>query len=123
MSNRYMQQFIYSFLKMFKKVIAEIPLSAAAAVGTVYAPGIASVTKSGTGQYTVVFQDQYVKYMGAHLQVQAAVPVSIVVQVLSYVPATRTLVFSTLAGATPVDVSAAIVIYMEANFRDSTVAQ
>ncbi len=40
-------------------IAGSIPLSSAAAVGTVAIKGVASVSKTGTGEYTVTLEDEY----------------------------------------------------------------
>lgn len=59
MANRYFTQFFYSFFKKPVMIAGKIPLSSAAAVGTVAIKGVASVTKTGTGEYTVLLSDEY----------------------------------------------------------------
>lgn len=90
-------------------------------VASFYGPGIASCVRSGVGEYTLVFQDKYVKFMGARFQLLAATAVDLVPQIKSFTASTKTLVLNLNAGATPTEVAAAATLYMEADFRDSTV--
>jgi hypothetical protein len=118
MANKYLQQFIWSFLKKFTKVVAEIEIASDGSVSDFYGPGIASVEESDAGEYTIVFNDKFVKFMGAHFTVLAATAVDLVPQVASFDASTKTLVVNLNTGATPTQVAAALTLYMEANFRD-----
>lgn len=66
MANRYFTQFFYSFFKKPVMIAGKIPLSSAAAVGTVEIKGVASVAKTGTGLYLVTLQDQYFALESIH---------------------------------------------------------
>lgn len=59
MANRYFTQFFYTFFKKPVMIAGKIPLSSAAAVGSVSIKGVASVVKTGTGVYEVTLEDQY----------------------------------------------------------------
>lgn len=59
MANRYFTQFFYSFFKKPVMIAGSIPLSSSAAVGSVAIKGISSVSKTGTGEYTVTLEDEY----------------------------------------------------------------
>lgn len=64
MANRRFTQFMYSLRRMPTLIDLSIPIGASGAVGTVSAPGIASVTKLATGIYRIKLQDNYFSLMG-----------------------------------------------------------
>lgn len=92
-------------------------------VSTSYAPGTYSITRTGVGEYTIVFNDLYVKFMGASFTLLAASAVDLVPQIKSFTPSTKTLVVRLLSAGTPTEVAAAATLYFEANFRDSSVTK
>lgn len=91
-------------------------------VASFYGPAVLSAVRSGVGEYTIVLQDAYVKFMGAHMTMLAATPVNLVPQIKSFTPSTKTLVVNLNSGATPTEVAAVSALYLEMNFRHGNVA-
>lgn len=125
MANRYLQEFLATFVKKPVKIMGYIDLSSTGVptIATGALLGVASVTKSGTGQYTLAIKDTYAQIMGADIQVQAAVPVDLTPQILSASGPGKSLVFSLLTGATPTDVAAAARVFVEITMRNSSVTK
>lgn len=99
-----------------------IPLSAAAAVGTVVGRGF-SCAKSGTGTYTITLEDAYSKLLGAQLTwLEAAASANNVKLVSHDVISAKTVVFKTApnASGTPTDVSAACEIHFSLKLANSS---
>lgn len=120
MANRYFTQFFYSFFKKPVMVAGLIPLSAAAAVGTVAISGVASVVKSGTGLYTVTLQDKYfslVSALGAVIDSAEGVEIGFASVNL---PA-KTIVIQTKVAGVVADVSDACQVSVQFIFNDSSV--
>lgn len=66
--------------------------------------GVASLTRTNTGEYTVTLRDPYMSLVGAHFSVLAATPIDLVPQMETEAVATaKTIVFNMMAGATPTD--------------------
>ena len=120
MANRYFTQFFYSFFKKPVLVAGLIPLSAAAAVGTVAISGVSSVVKSGTGLYTVTLQDKYfslVSALGAVIDSAEGVEIGFSSVNL---PA-KTFVIQTKVAGVLADVTDACQVSIQVIFNDSSV--
>lgn len=120
MSNRYYTQFFYSFFKKPVLLAGKIPLSASAAVGTVAIKGIKSVVKSGTGEYTITFEDKYpsLQYLNAQ-DVDSGE--NLVCHFKSYDPANKTIILVTKVAGTAANVTDACDIYVSFLFNNSSV--
>lgn len=119
-ANRYLTQFFYSFFKKPSLIAGKIPLSSAAAVGTVAIKGITSVAKTGTGEYTITFNDQH--YSLEHL---SAVVVDsaedIVCDFKTYTAASKTIILVTKVAGVAANVTDACDVYVSFLFNDSSV--
>lgn len=83
----------------------------------------ATVTKTGTGQYTVTLADTYNELLACNLTVQAATAVDLVPQVVSQdVSSAKTIVFKLLAAATATDPSAVCRVYVSLKLKNSSVS-
>lgn len=101
-----------------------IPLSAGAVVGTVRGRGVTSVTKSGTGEYTIVLQDAYQQTMRMDAQICSLGNTMIVsAQPKSHVASTKTFVVNTINGSfAPTDTNAACELHVKLELRNSSVS-
>lgn len=59
MASRYFTQFFYSFFKKPVLIAGSISLAANASVSGSSIKGVSSVSKTGTGEYTVTLSDEY----------------------------------------------------------------
>lgn len=118
--NRYLTQFFYSFFKKPTLIAGKIPLSAAAAVGTVDIKGIASVAKSGTGLYTVTFSDKHFSLEALTACVVDSAQ-NIVVDFRTVDLAAKTVIMVTKVAGSAADVSDACDVYVSFLFNDSSV--
>ena len=73
MANRYFTQFFYTPHKMPVMLDMNVAIGATGAVGTLKGPGIASVTRLGTGLYQVKLQDNYNKFFKLDWNLEAPV--------------------------------------------------
>jgi hypothetical protein len=62
MANRSFTQFFYTPHKMPVLLDCNVAIGATGAVGTIKGPGIAAVTRLGTGVYQIQLQDDYYKF-------------------------------------------------------------
>lgn len=124
MANRYFpSQFLYSFTHMPVAIQGTVSLSAAGAVTTSSVVG-GTVTKTGTGQYTLTLADKYNALVSANVTLQAPVPVDLVPQILTTdVTGAKTIVVSLLADAVPTDPAAVCTIHFNVILRNSSVAR
>jgi hypothetical protein len=67
MANRYLKSRLYTFETDLVKIVGTMTVGATGAVGTVKGMGIASVTRTGVGAYTVTLQDSYHMVWGHHI--------------------------------------------------------
>lgn len=66
--------------------------------------GVASVARSGAGEYTITLEDAWIALESANITLQAATAIDLVPQIKSTdVVSAKTIVFSTLAAAVPTD--------------------
>lgn len=118
--NRYLTQFFYSFFKKATLIAGKIPLSSAAAVGTVAIKGIASVSKTGTGLYTITFSDSH--YSLEHLSaVVLDSAEDIVVDFKTLNLASKTVIMVTKIAGSAANVSDACDVYVSFLFNDTSV--
>lgn len=120
MANRYFTQFFFSFFKKPVLVAGLIPLSAAAAVGTVAIKGVESVVKSGTGLYTVTLQDQYVSLASIVGSVIDSAE-DVVIDFASVNLSAKTFVIQTKVAGVLADVTDACQVSLQVIFNDSSV--
>jgi hypothetical protein len=120
MANRYFTQFFYSFFKKPVLIAGKIPLSAAAAVGTVAIKGVASVAKSGTGTYLVTLDDAYNELVAASVVVADSAQ-DLVVDLSTVASNGQTLTLVTKVAGTAADVSDACTIYLSLTLSNSSV--
>lgn len=122
MANRRFFQFLYSKTPMLTALQGSVSISAAAAVSSSNIAG-ATVTKTGTGEYTITLADSYNALISAGFQIQAATAVDLVPQMKSQtVGSTNLIVVNLNAGATPTNPSAALILYIDLFLRNSSVA-
>lgn len=82
----------------------------------------ASVARTGVGEYTVTFEDQFNALMCCNLTVEAATAVDLVPQIKSYSLTDKQIVFRLLAGATATEVAAPMTIHFHSFYRNSSVS-
>lgn len=104
-------------------IAGRIPLSAAAAVGTVVGRGF-SVAKTATGEYTVTLQDAYNELISANFSVMGTGTIVTVPELKSQAVTSRTLIIKTVTRSTgaTADTGVAFDILMSLKLRNSTVA-
>lgn len=122
--NRLFEQFLFSFTKLLTSIHGQIGINASAAVIDSKSIRGATVTKSGTGQYTVTLDQKFNALMEVQLTLQAATAVDLVPQIVSHdVSGAKTIIFKLLAGATATDPSAACTVHFKAFLRNSSVVK
>ena len=104
-------------------IAGRIPLSAAAAVGTVVGRGF-SVVKATTGEYTVTLQDAYNQLISASFTVLGTGTIVTVPELKSQNVGSKTLTIKTVTRSTgaTADTGVAFDIVMTLLLRNSTVA-
>lgn len=119
-ANRYLTQFFYSFFKKPSLVAGKIPLSSAAAVGTVSIKGITSVVKTGTGEYTITFNDSH--FSLEHLSAVALDSTEdLVCDFKTYNASAKTIILVTKVAGSAANVTDACEVYVSFLFNDSSV--
>lgn len=120
MANRYFTQFFYTFFKKPTLLAGKIPLTSAAAVGTVAIKGIKSVVKTGTGEYTITFEDAYpsLHFLAAHDLDSAE---NLVCHFKTYNATAKTIILVTKVAGTAANVTDACEIYVSFLFNNSSV--
>jgi len=82
----------------------------------------ASVTKTGTGEYTITLDETYNALMACNVTLEAATAVDLVPQIKSTdVSGAKTVVINLNAGATPTNPSAVCKIHVSIFMRNSSV--
>jgi len=121
MANKYLQQFFYSRTKKLCAIHGQILIAADASVTSTTIIG-ATVTKTGTGEYTIVLDSSYQALMSLQASLSAAVAVDLVAQFgAADVVTARTIVVRLNTGATPTNPSAVCRINVAILLRDSSV--
>lgn len=64
MANRYLKRTHYAFEQDTVRIWGNVAIGATGAVGTVKGAGVASVTRTGTGAYTITLSDAYHQLLG-----------------------------------------------------------
>lgn len=120
MANRYFRQFLLSQDARAINLAGSISLSAAAAVSSSdFNDLVESVTKSGTGEYTILLKDKYVSLKACNLTPMSSEDLTL--RIKSHdVQSAKTIVLETLVAGTAADVSATAQIFVNIMFKDST---
>jgi hypothetical protein len=122
MANRYLRQFILTQDPKQVLISGNFSLSAAAAVSaTDFNSLVSSVTKTGTGLYTITLSDKYQKLRAAHINVQTTDAGVSLQNVSDDVSGAKTIVIRTVKAGAAADVTAAAKIYVTLILKDSTV--
>lgn len=121
MANRYLTQFFYSFWKKPVLVAGKISLSAAAAVSSFDIPGVATVVKTGTGEYTVTLQDKYVKLISLQLSSSDSTQDLLVDSKSIDVVSAKTFKIITKVAGSPANITAACSVYVNLLASNSSV--
>lgn len=90
MANRTLAQFQYSFEKDLVTIHGQVLIGAAGAVTSYQGGGVSAVTKvaATTGQYDIVLEDKYSKFMGAEFTLALASLVNVASVQVFQAPAT-----------------------------------
>lgn len=126
MANRYFQQFQLSIEKQVVSLFGKVAIgnTGAPTLDTAMSKGIASVSRTDTGDYTITLQDTYYKFLMANFVVlyNGSSNVGQVQLVSEAVNSTKVITITTLdfAGA-PVDPTSGSVLYFELMLRNSSV--
>lgn len=119
MANRYFSQFVLTPTKRQVVLAGKIDLSAAAAVDASNIPHV-TVTKSGTGEYTLTLDDKYVEMRSAQATMLTTEDVQ--ARLKSHdVTSAKTVVIETATAGSPADVTAAAEIHVTLVLKDSSV--
>ena len=113
---------MYAIEKMVFGLYAKANITNTTGVVASYSgQGIASIARSGAGEYTITLQDGWNDLFAANITVVSATPLDLVAQVDNYSLANKTIVFNTLAGAVPTDSTQDIELLIELKFKNSSV--
>lgn len=105
---------------MLTAIHGAIPIKADATVDTFTIPGVASCTRTGTGEYTITLSEKWNALVCPEFSILKAVAQDLVPQVVSQtVTSTKIIVVDLLTGATPTDPTAACTLYMNLFLRNS----
>ena len=89
-------------------------------------PGVSTLTRSGTGEYTITLADKWTALHGAKLQVLAATAIDLVPQIKSEdVAGAKTVVFNMLAAATPTDTANGVTqdVFVELQLKNTSLTR
>lgn len=121
MANRYFSQFFYSLLKKPVFIGGKIALNSSAAVTSFDIDGVASVVKTGTGEYTVTLQDKYNKLVSIQgSNVDSAQDLAIAFTSID-VTSTKTFKVITKVAGTAANITDACDIYLDLILSNSSV--
>jgi hypothetical protein len=121
MANRYLTQFFYSLWKKPVLVSGKISLSAAAAVSSFDIPGVATVAKTGTGEYTVTLQDKYCKLISLQLSASDSTQDLLVDSKSIDVVSAKTFKIITKVAGSAANITAACTVYVNLLASNSSV--
>lgn len=122
MANRYMDQFLYSFIKKPTVISGVISLSAAGAVlAASNIPGAASIVKSGTGIYTITLRDKWCSLKAVHADIAETAQDLDAKPGACDVTSAKTIVVNTRTEGVLTDASATCKIYVTLILSNSSV--
>lgn len=85
--------------------------------------GIASIVRSGAGEYTITLEDKLNALLDTSFQVAAATPTDLVPQLLGYdVVSAQTIVVNLLTGAVPTDAAVDVELLFTLTLKNTSVA-
>ena len=120
MASRYFTQFFYSFFKKPVLLAGSISLDASAAVSASDIKGVASVSKTGTGEYTVTLSDDYYALFFASAAVSDSTE-DIAVSVDTVNLSSKTFKVTTKVAGVVDDVSDACAVYVQLVLSNTSV--
>lgn len=119
MANRYFESKVLTPTKRQVFLSGIVSLNSSAAVTASTIPHV-TVTKSGTGEYTLTLDDKYVELRSAQLTMQTSE--DLVARVASHdVQSAKTIVVETATAAVATDATAAAEIHVTLVLKDSSV--
>lgn len=121
MANRYFQQFVAVPQHGLVMLSGSVSIAADASVSASSFP-FGTITKTGTGAYTLTLADKYSSVVSIQATLEAAVAVDLVPQVTSAdVSSAKTVVFSLNTGATPTNPSAVCKLHILLLVKNSSI--
>jgi hypothetical protein len=121
MANRYFRsQFVYNKHTKPCLINGKVSLSAAAAVTSFDMPGVASVTKNGTGNYDVVLDDVFFELACATTGIVDSTE-DLAINLKSFNLPSKTFSFETKVAGVVADVADACEVHISLFFNDSSV--
>jgi hypothetical protein len=113
-----------SYAPQHSEIFCKLTIGATGAVTSFNGYGVASITRNGAGNYTVVLTEQHAFLIGASIIELYATSEDITFQILSEdvdnpTQASRTIVFSCKKAAVETDLTSGALIYMNFRFCDS----
>jgi hypothetical protein len=124
MANRYMQQFYYSLTHMLTGIHGSINIASGTTGVSSQSLNGATAARTGVGEITITLGDKYPELLACDFKVQAATAQDLVPQIKSVdVVTAKTIVVRLLTGASPADPASAIVLYMNALLRNSSITK
>ena len=121
MSNHYYKQFPLTKHTRLIMITGKIVLSAAGAVLSNTIDHAVSVTKSGTGEYTLVFTDAFVQSRSVQVTHEGTAPDDVKVKA-DTIATNKTLVLNTVVSGAVANVATACTLHVLILVKDSTVA-
>jgi hypothetical protein len=124
MASRYLNQFVLTQRKGVVQIAGTISLSAAAAVSSSDLTSlVSSVTKTGTGEYTIALADKWVGLISVTASLESSVATDSV-QVKSADPVTaKTIVVRTITSGAYADVAVASKLHLSIQLKNSSVTR
>jgi hypothetical protein len=120
MANRYFNQFVLTPTKRQVLLAGKISLNASAAVISSDIPFVASVAKTGTGEYTITLDDTYVELRSCQLTMLTTEDLD--ARIASHdVSSAKTIVIETSTAGTAADATAVAEIHVDMKMKDSSV--
>jgi hypothetical protein len=123
MANRYMDQFLYSFIKKPTVISGVISLSSAGAVvaASTSIPGAASIAKTATGVYTITLRDKWCSLKAVHSNIAETAQDLDAKPGACDVTSAKTIVINTKTAGVNTDASATCKIYVSIFLSNSSV--
>ncbi len=124
MANRYMQQFYYSLTHMLTGIHGSISIASSTTGVSSQSLNGATAARTGVGEITITLQDKFPELLACDFRIQSATAQDLVPHIKSVdVVTAKTIVVRLLTGATAADPASAIVLYMNALLRNSSITK
>lgn len=109
--------------KEIKTLYAEVAIGASGAPTLTKGLGIASISRTGAGRYTVTTEDQFTRLMHAEINYHFTTSGDFTFQLTAHSESSKTVSFASKAAAVDTDPASGSILFIRLDFKNSSVGE